>query len=92
MPTGIILASAAIGGLFTFILGAVLGARLSRNVCGCGHHLAYHDPASGKCADQVYQKQNHNSASRQWVLCACMQYVPRRGDVRSPSPSTQAGS
>lgn len=88
----IVLFSAVIGGLIAFTLGVVLGARLLRNICGCGHHLAYHDPASGKCGAQIYQKRDHDSANRQWVLCACMQYVPRRGDVRSPSPSTQAGS
>lgn len=45
--------------------------------CGCGHVLAYHDPASGVCNQQVNHE--HYDARGKWVgelrQCSCRQYT-----------------
>lgn len=35
--------------------------------CGCEHHLAHHDPVTGRCNDMMYRGK--------WRPCSCLQYV-----------------
>lgn len=41
-------------------------------ICGCGHHLAYHDKKSGQCNE--YQPGVVQSGTNNKVTCKCRQY------------------
>ncbi|MGY2092410.1 MULTISPECIES: hypothetical protein [Nocardia] len=41
--------------------------------CGCGHDLALHDRATGKCHAEVSRKGTHGL--REWVGCNCRRYT-----------------
>jgi hypothetical protein len=72
-----------------FALGVVAGAvwmnnrhrsaaAPAGNRCGCGDHLAVHDPKTGRCYGEhrrpMYDSQGRRSG-REWVPCACRQFV-----------------
>ena len=64
--TGIEFAVIALAGV---LIGRFLPNRRKRNdlkpikpICGCKHHLSYHDPATGRCRNG------------DWGGCACRQY------------------
>jgi hypothetical protein len=46
-------------------------------ICGCGHHLANHDPATGICHDidleSVYSSKKGDYIEK--IPCTCRQYV-----------------
>jgi len=44
-------------------------------VCGCDHHHSFHDPATGRCAGQVYIDGSRGSYGvARHVQCTCRQY------------------
>lgn len=47
--------------------------------CACGHALAYHDRATGACAERVKQESAWDSygdaVEYEYVPCACRRYV-----------------
>jgi hypothetical protein len=57
-------------------------------VCGCGHELAYHDPATGVCheedARRVWDERANIHVSKA-VRCMCRQY-----DGPTPLPTMYA--
>lgn len=42
-----------------------------RPVCGCGHHLSYHDPNTGQCLHKRTFLQRHVYTAQ----CSCQQYI-----------------
>lgn len=51
-------------------------------VCGCGHHLAYHDLHDGRCYAEVKREANGGggdgeepAAEVSWHQCACRRYA-----------------
>ncbi|WP_433364162.1 hypothetical protein [Streptosporangium sp. CA-115845] len=47
-------------------------------VCGCGHELAYHDPATGECHGlKAVDKHNRYGdwIGKEQVRCTCRQYT-----------------
>jgi hypothetical protein len=42
-------------------------------ICGCDHHLSYHDPQTGACHAQVYI--GHWDWQDQHRACTCRQYA-----------------
>jgi hypothetical protein len=51
-------------------------------ICGCTHHLAYHDPTTGVCTKHVSRTGAYVKAADEWadewVQCDCKQYVGPR--------------
>lgn len=41
-------------------------------ICGCGHHLSYHDRKTGQCNN--YQPGVENMKTKALVQCKCRQY------------------
>jgi hypothetical protein len=54
-----------------------LARRPPELLCGCGHHLAYHDPGKGECSN--YQpgmvKVEDGKATIEKLQCRCQQYT-----------------
>lgn len=70
------------------LAGALVGYPLGRRdrnarkepepVCGCGHHLATHDPETLKCSAAVSVSQYRAGGDwigEDWKSCACRKYV-----------------
>jgi hypothetical protein len=84
-----------IGELIGSIAGPTLGvavgyglARISRRssnrdpkpICGCGHHLAHHDPGTGECYAENEHWDEHGNGTH-YARCTCRQYVgPKPAD------------
>ncbi|GGK61666.1 hypothetical protein Sme01_03470 [Sphaerisporangium melleum] len=76
------------------VLGRLLPARRStlrppKPVCGCGHGLAFHDPASGTCHGTVQQESKWDymgdPVAYKTAPCTCRQY-----DGPTPLPTVYA--
>jgi hypothetical protein len=49
-------------------------------ICGCDHHLALHDPETGRCHEQIYRRGAY-ARDHHWEECPCRQYVgPKPAD------------
>ena len=77
------IAFAMLAGVLIFIIGVRVGmtqrAALKPSYrCGCTHHLATHDPKTGKCMAAVRDP----DTGAQLGGCACQQYI---GDRPPPS-------
>jgi hypothetical protein len=46
-------------------------------VCGCTHHLSFHDAASGQCHAQVTIKvhDSENGSRKENATCTCRRYI-----------------
>jgi hypothetical protein len=47
-------------------------------VCGCGHHLSFHDASTGLCHAQVSVKvpnEGSDGTHKELVTCTCRRYV-----------------
>ena len=53
-------------------------------VCGCKHHLSYHDKKTGQCNN--YQPDVHVTGTGALVQCKCRQYVGPEPLVQYFSP------
>lgn len=55
------------------------GPKSVQPVCGCKHHLAYHDPKSGHCMEEnrVVTQRDAAMVPVAWkeIPCTCEQYV-----------------
>lgn len=70
----------ALAVLLGIIIGRVMPARRKtprlppspKPICGCGHHLAYHDKKTGQCSN--YQPGVVHAETGNKVQCKCKQY------------------
>lgn len=46
-------------------------------ICGCRHHLSYHDPATKRCTSGERREimQSYGNYKSKWQDCLCKQYI-----------------
>lgn len=78
-----------IGGGIGFVMGRFSRKnKKTKPICGCGHALAFHDPATGECAGmKTIDKHNRfgDWVGEEQVPCTCRQY-----DGPTPLPTVYA--